>query len=114
MSSILVGIKEPRKDIRFECIEPTLDNFHKLIDKDNDITLEGVMVDSDLVIYIDDEGKLNNREPNFTWLHGDYIAGTAVFVGVGYGGEDVSLTEFQMLQIQVMLELRRLPKIHFR
>ena len=102
MDKIVVAVKEPGKALYVKSVEPTLENFHKLVDCD---TLEAVPFDGGIYMYLDDEGKLFNKTPNFKWRHGDIVVGNAVFVRVGFDGTELSLTNREVTQIQFYLEL---------
>ncbi len=106
---IIVLVKEPGKDARLERIEPTLETFQKIVDGH----LEAVWVKENVYMYIDEEGKLKYKEPNFPWKHGDTIVGSAVFFGRGEDGEEISLTPDQLVSINFELELRKLIRTPF-
>ena len=101
---ITVLVKEPGKDARLERIVPTLETFRKLLKGH----LESVWVKDNVYMYVDEEGKLKGKEPNFRWRHGDTVVGTAVFFAAGDGGAEISLTDEQIAAIEFELELRKL------
>ena len=104
MEKITVMVKEPGKDARLERIEPTLEVFRKLVNGH----LESVWVKDNVYMYVNEEGKLKGEEPNFRWRHGDTVVGTAVFVAAGDGGVEISLTEEQIMAVELELEVRKL------
>lgn len=98
---ITVAVKEPGRSLYVKSIEPTSENFKKLVDCKH---LDAVNFDGDIFIYLDDLGKLIGKAPNFKWRLGDVVVGNAVFVHVGYDGEEISLTKTDITSIQSYLE----------
>lgn len=82
MNKIFVGIKEPGKKIRFVWISGSLENLQKTVGG----YIEVVWLASDLILIVNEEGKLLGLPDNFM-LMDDMIAGTAIFAGVK--GEDI-------------------------
>lgn len=77
---ISVIIVEPSKPARVEIIENELSNLQKIVGG----YIECIKAEGYDII-INEEGKLENLEPNFGIYDGmDYVAGTAIFVGVDY------------------------------
>lgn len=76
ISSIII---EPGKDSRMETIHNELHALQRLVDG----YIEVCPLAEDMVMIINEEGKLRGLPKNF-WMKviGDYIVGTAVFVGV--------------------------------
>ncbi|MGP5265211.1 MULTISPECIES: DUF3846 domain-containing protein [Glutamicibacter] len=77
-------------------------------------TVQYLGADHNIDIVIDEEGKLTDEDINihatvlatqmgFTFLSGDYIAGTALIVGHDGEGETVSLNEGQKAKIKGIL-----------
>lgn len=93
---IRVIIVEPKKPAVVTNIPNTLEAKQKLVGGH----IECVRFDG-FDIIINEEGKMENLEPNFSIYDGmDYIAGTAVFAGVDYDkGEFKSLTTDQINMI---------------
>jgi hypothetical protein len=89
---IAVVIVEPNQPARVEMIENTLEAKQKIVGG----RIEFVGLDG-FDIIINEEGKLEDLEPNFGIFGGrDYIAGTAIFAGLDYdSGESISLTPEQ-------------------
>lgn len=77
MNKIYVGIKEPGKKVRFVWISGSLENLQKTVGG----YIEVVRLSRDLILIVNEEGKLLGLPENFT-LMGDRIAGTAIFAGV--------------------------------
>jgi hypothetical protein len=88
--NISVIIVEPKKPARVETIENTLENLQKIVGG----YIECIKAEGYDII-INEEGKLIDLEPNFGIYDGmDYVAGTAIFVGVNYDeGEFMTLPE---------------------
>lgn len=83
-------IIEPDKDPRMETIYNELHTLQRLVDG----YIEVCPLAEDMVMIINEEGKLRGLPKNF-WMEviGDYIVGTAVFVGVdGDEFDDVPVT----------------------
>ena len=83
-------IIEPDKDPRIERIHNELHALQRLVDG----YIEVCPIVEDMVMIINEEGKLRGLPKNF-WMEviGDYIVGTAVFVGVdGDEFDDVPVT----------------------
>lgn len=76
ISAIII---EPGKDPRMETIHNELHTLQRLVDG----YIEVCPLAEDMVMIINEEGKLRHLPQNF-WMKvvGDYIVGTAVFVGV--------------------------------
>lgn len=76
ISAIII---EPGKDPRMETIHNELHTLQRLVDG----YIEVCPLVEDMVMIINEEGKLRDLPKNF-WMGaiGDYIVGTAVFVGV--------------------------------
>jgi hypothetical protein len=93
---IKVIIVEPHRPARIEIIANNLEAKQKIVGG----YIECVRFDG-FDIIINEEGKLENLEPNFSIYDGmDYIAGTAIFAGVDYDrGEFKSLTAKQQALI---------------
>lgn len=90
---ITVVVVEPKKPARIEIIRNELSVLQRLVGG----YIECVRMGGYDII-INEEGKLSDLEPNFA-IHGggDYIAGTAVFVGVDLSeGEFKSLSDGQV------------------
>jgi hypothetical protein len=90
---IRVIIVEPKKPARIETISNSLETKQKIVGG----YIECVRFDG-FDIIINEEGKLEGLEPNFSIYDGmDYIAGTAIFAGVDYEkGEFKSLNDSQL------------------
>lgn len=87
ISAIII---EPGKDPRIEKIHNELHALQRLVDG----YIEVCPLAEDMVMIINEEGKLRGLPRNF-WMEviGDYIVGTAVFVGVdGDEFDDVPVT----------------------
>jgi len=92
------------KKIKAIILEPNKVPEVKVIQNELDIlqTIVGgyieVVREEGFDIIINEEGKLEDLEPNFKIYGGnDYIAGTVIFVGVDYeNGEFASLTDEQI------------------
>ncbi|MGP5015101.1 DUF3846 domain-containing protein [Glutamicibacter ardleyensis] len=80
--------------------------LHSLYEAIGCSTVQYLGANHNIDVVIDEEGKLTNEEPNlhatllamrmgFTFFSGDYIAGTALFVGHDGEGETVSLNDEQ-------------------
>lgn len=97
---INVLILEPKQPAKVETITNDLSVLQKIVG--GYIEVIG-MQDYDIII--NEEGKLLELEPNFMLHNGyDFVAGTAILVGVDYEeGEFVSLTDEQILKLQVKL-----------
>lgn len=83
-------IIEPGKDPRIETIPNELHTLQRLVDG----YIEVCPLAEDMVMIINEEGKLRGLPKNF-WMEviGGYIVGTAVFVGVdGDEFDDVPVT----------------------
>ena len=83
-------IIEPDKAPRMETIYSELHTLQRLVDG----YIEVCPLAEDMVMIINEEGKLRGLPKNF-WMEviGDYIVGTAVFVGVdGDDFDDVPVT----------------------
>jgi hypothetical protein len=95
--NIKVIIVEPSKPVRIETIANELKTLQGIVGG----LVERLDLDGFDILF-NEEGKLEDLEPNFGIFDGmDYIAGTAVFAGVNYNtGEWTSLNE---KQIQVIL-----------
>lgn len=81
---------DPGKDPRMETIRNDLHTLQRLVGG----YIEAVSLVEDMVMIINEEGKLRGLPKNF-WMKviGDYIVGTAVFVGVdGDEFDDVPVT----------------------
>lgn len=78
---IHVYIKDPGKPPRSVNISASLANLQKTVDG----YIEIVPVTDNMVMIVDEEGKLKGKAINFP-IAGDIIVGTAVFAG--FGGED--------------------------
>lgn len=88
-SNIKVVIKEPRKFSRVETIKNELSVLQELVGGYIEVIRE-----DGYDIIINEEGKLMDLEPNFALSGHDYVAGTAIFVGVDYSeGEFKSLPD---------------------
>lgn len=76
ISAIII---EPGKDPRMETIHNELHTLQRLVDG----YIEVCPLVEDMVMIINEDGKLRGLPKNF-WMKviGDYIVGTAVFVGV--------------------------------
>lgn len=84
MAKVSCIIKRPgQRPVRSE-VKNDLIAFQHLVDG----YIEAVPAGKNLVMIVNEEGKLWNMEPNFIW-HKDVIYGTAVFVGVNAEGEFV-------------------------
>ncbi len=102
--NIEVIILEPNKQPVVKTIKNELEVLQELVGG----YIECVRADG-YDIVINEEGKLNDLEPNFMIYGGaDYIAGTAVFVGVDYSeGEFKSLSKGQIMAINMYFERRK-------
>lgn len=76
ISAIII---EPGKDPRMETIRNDLHTLQRLVGG----YIEAVPLAEDMAMIVNEEGKLMDLPKNF-WMEviGDYIVGTAVFVGV--------------------------------
>ena len=90
-------IKEPRKDLREIEIDNTLEALQEAVGG----YLETYTVRPDLTILIDEEGKIKGKDLNF-WIPGDYVSGTALFVGVA--GDDFTDIGYTIEDIADVLE----------
>jgi hypothetical protein len=83
-------ILEPDQVARVEVIENSLSNLQRIVGG----RIECLRMDGHDII-INEEGKYLDLEPNFVIQNGnDYVAGTAIFVGVDYDeGEFKSLSD---------------------
>lgn len=100
---IKVVILESRTPARVEVIRNELETFQKIVGGYIECVKQ-----QDHDILINEEGKLLELTPNFGLYNGDYIAGTAVFVGVDYKhGEFKSLSDEQIENIQEVFIARR-------
>lgn len=78
MSWIRVLVKAPREGVRIRLIENSAESFQKVI---GCRTVSNVMLDDDLTLLVDDDGKLKGSAPNLT-IPGDVVVGTVIFAGV--------------------------------
>lgn len=78
MAKIHVYIKDPGKAPRSVNISASLANLQKTVDG----YIEIVPVTDNMVMIVDEEGKLKGKAINFP-IAGDIIVGTAVFAGLG-------------------------------
>ena len=103
---IKVVIVEPNKPARVELIPNALETFQEIVGGYIECIRE-----EGFDIIINEEGKLDELEPNFILYGGkDFVAGTAIFSGVDYSeGEFKSLTDEQIKFILKIFE-KRLPK----
>ena len=72
-----VVIKKPGKVAETRDILDSLDNYQQLVGG----YIEVVTLTPHHAMIVNEDGKLLDLPNNFTW-HGDYIKGTAVFVGL--------------------------------
>lgn len=97
-------IKEPFKKAVVKEIEPGLKSLQQLVGGliENVYELE----DQNINIWINEEGKLINLDPNFfVYDKQDVVVGTAVFVGYNpETGSDVSLNDEQISIIEQYLK----------
>lgn len=102
-AKIKVVIVEPNKAARIEIINNELEIFQSLVGG----YIEHIREEGYDII-INEEGKLIDLEPNFLIYGGnDYVAGTAIFVGVNYyDGEMKSLTPEQVFAIASQFDKR--------
>lgn len=93
IKEITVVIVEPKKAARVETIQNELSVLQGLVGG----YIECIREDG-FDIIVNEEGKIFELEPNFALYGGnDYVAGTAVFVGVNYKtGEHKSLNAKQI------------------
>lgn len=100
---IKVVIVEPYKPARVELLPNALETFQKIVGGYIECIRE-----KGYDIIINEEGKLDELEPNFRIYGGqDYVAGTAIFSGVDYdSGEFKSLTDEQIKSILKIFEGR--------
>ena len=63
--------------------------------------IEAYTVSPDLVILMDEDGKLKDKPMNFL-IPGDYVAGTALFVGVD--GEEFADCPYTDVEIEEIIE----------
>ncbi|MEG2380104.1 MAG: DUF3846 domain-containing protein [Oscillospiraceae bacterium] len=92
-------IKEPGKRPKFIKLEGTLQELQKLVGGKIECIYE--LDEKGITIWCNDESKLSqDSKPNF-WIYErqDIVYGTAIFVGFGEEGEDISLTDEQSRDI---------------
>jgi hypothetical protein len=102
--NIKVVIVEPQKPARVETISNTLQTLQGLVGGYIECVKQ-----RGFDIIINEEGKLEDLEPNFGILGGqDYIAGNAIFAGVDYNeGEFQSLSDTQINRILGFFDERK-------
>ena len=111
MDKITVAVKKPGESLYVTSVEPTLENFKKLVDCEH---LEGVRFDGSIFMYLDDLGKFKDKIPNFKWGINDVVVGNAVFIRAAFDGEEVSLTKTDITSIQSYLATTSYPSCLFR
>ena len=101
---IKVVIVEPNNPARIELIPNALETFQEIVGGYIECVRE-----EGFDIIINEEGKLEELEPNFGLYGGkDFVAGTAIFSGVDYdSGEFKSLTDEQTKFILSIFANRR-------
>jgi hypothetical protein len=96
-------IVEVGKLPRLVKVENSLEAFQSLVGG----YIEVVRMENGVDAIINEEGKLEDLEPNIALMYEgkmyDYIAGTAVLVAHDSEGETVSLTQQQVSSIQLQL-----------
>lgn len=70
-------VKNPGEQLKIGCIPNTLSEFQKAVGG----YIEAVPIRPDLIMIINEEGKLRNLPHNFNLFGYDEIVGTALFVG---------------------------------
>lgn len=78
MSAIRVLVKKPGEGVRIRVIENSAKAFQEVI---GCRTVTNVMLESDLTLLVDDDGKLKNSPPNLI-IPGNLVVGTVIFAGV--------------------------------
>ena len=102
-----VVIKKPFEKPVVTEIEEGLTPLQKLVGGLIDNVYE--LDEHNINIWINDEGKIYNLDPNFLVFGGNDIAvGTAVFTGCDSEGGDISLTDEQITIIKDYLSKRSL------
>lgn len=102
-----VVIKNPFEKPVVTEIEEGLKPLQKLVGGLIDNVYE--LTQQNINIWINDEGKIYNLEPNFIVYGGsDIVVGTAVFTGYDDEGGDISLTDEQITIIKDYLSKRSL------
>ena len=91
---------------RWEC---SLDSLQKFVGG----WLEAIRVTDEMVIWINEEGKLENLDPNFMLCNGihnpyDNVVGNAIITGCDSEGETTSLTLRQVEEVKERFITRRL------
>lgn len=91
VSIIRVLVKHPRKDPEVTEIEDSLEVMQAIVS--GSIQLVGMSEDSELDIYLNEEGKILGLPYNIQYHPNDIIVGTLFVVRNGDDGSDVSLTD---------------------
>ena len=107
MSKIKVVVKKPGCEPEVQEIENDWKEFKRLIGGG---TLEVVTIGAGIMMYCDDEGKLEHKQLPFNFALGgvlsgvDFVVGDVVFFGNDGGEEEQSLTDDQIEYLQYMLQ----------
>lgn len=91
MENIKVILAEPNKRAKVIEIENTVKSFKNLVEG----YLEAVIIDSDVMIYCNEEGRLIGKPFNREVCDISFV-GNIVIVGYNKHGEEISLTEAQI------------------
>jgi hypothetical protein len=91
MSTIRVLVKHPGKDPEVQEMETILEAMQAIVG--GSIELVGLSEDSGLDIYLNEDGKVIGLPLNVYFLPGDIIVGTLFVVRAGEEGNDISLTD---------------------
>lgn len=78
MSAIRVLVKKPGEGVRIRVIEDSAEAFQEVI---GCRTVRNIMLEDDLALLVDDDGKLKQSPPNLI-IPGHLVVGTVIFAGV--------------------------------
>ena len=109
---IKVAIKEPGKELEIKEISDDLETLQKIVGGmiESFYPMEN-LEENGIVIFGNDEGKLNNPQSNF-WLYNkqDCFCGTAIFFKDDEEGGMDSLQENDILEIRKFLENNKMSE----
>jgi hypothetical protein len=91
MSTIKVLVKHPGKEPEVQEMETSLDAMQAIVG--GSIELVPLSEESELDIYLNEEGKIEGLPFNIQYQPDDIIVGTLFVVRSGENGSDVSLTD---------------------
>lgn len=66
--------------------------------------IEAIRLDSETIIWVNEDGKVNDLKPNFMLTRGnkglDYLVGNIVITGCNSEGDNISLTDSQLTKLK--------------